>query len=73
MIVADTGCKNILVEGIYTTSVSRGVGLSTDGLTNERPPSGGVCSSQYGINARFQRRIILQSLLPEGGSLCRRK
>jgi hypothetical protein len=62
MVVTDTGCNNILVEGDYATSVSRRVGTTSDALTN-------VGSSvQHGINALKQGRIILPDLLPDGGS-----
>jgi hypothetical protein len=62
MIVTDTGCNNILVQSDYATSVSRGVGIATDALTNV---GGGA---QHGINALDQGRIILPDLLPDGGS-----
>lgn len=62
MIVTDTGCNDILVEGDYVTSVSRCVRTATDALTK-------VGSSlQHGINALMQSRIILPDLLPDGGS-----
>ena len=76
MIITDTGCNNILVEGNYVgLSVRRVEGrleAIIGGLTSVRPHRIGVHCSQHGINALFQRRIVLQSVLPEGGSLRRR-
>jgi hypothetical protein len=62
MIVTDTGCNNILVEGDYATSVDRRVGTAIDALTKVGS------SAQHGINALMQSRIILPDLLPDGGS-----
>jgi hypothetical protein len=60
MIVTDTGCNDILVEGDYATSVR--VGTATDAPTNLGS------SAQHGINALLQGRIILPDLLPDRGS-----
>jgi len=62
MIVADTGCNNILVVEDYATSVRRRVGTATDAHTKV------VGSAQHGINALLQGRIILPNLPPDGGS-----
>ena len=75
MIVTDTGRNNILIEGNYAAwpalSVRR-LGAIIGGPTSVRPHRVGVRRSQYSINAVFQRRVVIQSVLPEGSSLRRR-